>query len=430
MSEEAGTPPQTATFDPDLYLNAGAARIPHHHTTTLDYRRELGVAIEPFCSVNEAAYLYQSNAAPAGQRLRLREVRTDWRGQTSELLAKAVSRDAIDRPMTAEDRERLLEWLRLEGGLTADLHYASSPRRGYTTPPGVGAATPVVGDPLAFEDLLRTGFGRYLATEINMQTPMFQVVGGTDGIVRALAARAGQVTLGAQVQAIEQPAGKVRVRYTIDGDARQTEGAFCISTLPLTLLREVPVDVSPELRAAVAAIGYSSAGKIGLQFSRRFWEEDEGIFGGITRTDQEITQILYPSTGYLSRKGVLVGYYQTGAVAGPMGERTPAGRLQCALDQGAVIHPQYKTTFENAFSIAWQKVAYSKGGWATFTEAQRKNEYLTLQKPDGAVYLAGDYTTNMSGWMAGALESARSVVKAIHERALRSSTVAPAAAKH
>ena len=427
VSEEGGTPPQKAAFDPDLYLNAGAARIPHHHTTTLDYCRELGVAIEPFCSVNEAAYLFQSTAAPSGQRLRLREVRTDWRGQTSELLAKAVSRDAIDRPMTAEDRDRIIDWLRLEGGLSPELRYEGSPRRGYTSPPGVGAALAVVGDPLEFDDLLRTGFGKYLATEINMQTPMFQVVGGTDGIVRALADRVGHLTLGAEVQAIEQPPGKVRVRYTVDGDIRQVEGAYCISTLPLTLLRDVSLDVSPDLRAAVGAISYSSAGKIGLQFSRRFWEEDDGIFGGITRTDQEITQILYPSTGYLSRKGVLVGYYQTGAVAGPMGDRAPAGRLQCALDQGAMIHPQYKTTFENAFSIAWQKVAYSKGGWATFTEAQRKHEYLTLQKPDGALYLAGDYTTNMSGWMAGALESARSVVKSIHERALRSSTASAVA---
>ena len=47
--------------------------------------------------------------------------------------------------------------------------------------------------------------------------------------------------------------------------------------------------MSPDLRGG-AAVNYSSAGKIGLQFSRRFWEEDDGIFGGITRTDQEITQ--------------------------------------------------------------------------------------------------------------------------------------------
>jgi monoamine oxidase len=118
MSEEVATPPQKAAFDADLYLNAGAARIPHHHTTTLDYCRELGVAIEPFCSVNEAAYVHHSSAAQGQQRLRLREVRTDWRGQTSELLAKAVSRDALDRPISAEDRDRILEWLKLEGGLS------------------------------------------------------------------------------------------------------------------------------------------------------------------------------------------------------------------------------------------------------------------------------------------------------------------------
>ena len=282
------------------------------------------------------------------------------------------------------------------------------------------------GSPIFFAPVL----AEYLATEINMQTPMFQVVGGTDGIVRALAAKVGHITLGAAVQAIEQPSGRVRVRYTTaDGASRQAEGAFCISTLPLTLLRDVSLDASSDLRAAVGAINYSSAGKIGLQFSRRFWEEDDGIFGGITRTDQEITQILYPSTGYLTRKGVLVGYYQTGAVAGPMGDLAPAERLQRALDQGALIHPQYRSTFENAFSIAWQRVAYSKGGWAQFTEAQRKSEYLTLLRPDGGLYLAGDYTTNMSGWMAGALESARVVVKSIHERAMRSSTVTPMATK-
>jgi len=95
----------------------------------------------------------------------------------------------------------------------------------------------------------------------------------------------------------------------------------------------------------------------------------------------------------------------------------------------AASHEPIKLTFENAFSFAWQKVAYAKGGWAQFTEAQRKSEYLTLLRPHGALYLAGDYTTHMSGWMAGALESARSVVKSIHERALRSSTVAPVAAK-
>ncbi len=345
------------------------------------------------------------------------------------MLAKAISRDALDKPLSAEDRERIFEWLRAEGGLDASFKYVGSARRGYATAPGVGTATPVVGSPVSLAELLSTGFGRYLATDLNLQTPMFQIVGGTDNLPKALAAKVGHVTHGANIRAIEQPEGKVRVRYTsTDGSTKQLEGAFCISTLPLTILRDVSLDVTPDLREAITAVNYSNAGKIALQFSRRFWEEDDGIFGGITRTDQEITQILYPSTGYLSRKGVLVGYYQTGAVAGPMGDLAPAERLQRAMQQGALIHPQYASTFENAFSIAWQNVAFSKGGWAQFTEAQRKKEYLTLLEPDRGLYLAGDYTTNLSGWMCGALESARAVVAAIHERARRSQTAARAGA--
>ena len=336
-----------------------------------------------------------------------------------------VTKDALDAPLTREDRERLLEWLRAEGALDAKFNYLGSARRGYATAPGVGTTTPVVSAPLALDNLLSTDFGRYLATDLNLQTPMFQIVGGTDNLPKALAARAGHITPGAAIRAIEQPEGRVRVRYTMaDGSAREMEGAFCISTLPLTVLRDVALDAAVELRAAISAVSYSNAGKIALQFSRRFWEEDDGIFGGITRTDQDITQILYPSTGYLSKKGILVGYYQTGAVAGPMGDLAPAERLQRAMAQGSLIHPQYTSTFENAFSIAWQKVAFSKGGWAQFTEAQRKKEYLTLLEPDRGLYLAGDYTTNLSGWMCGAFESARAVVASIHERARRSLTVA------
>jgi monoamine oxidase len=430
VSEEVGGPQQKAKFDPDLYLNAGPARIPHHHSTTLSYCRELGVAIEPFCSVNEAAYVHQVSASGDGQRLRLREVRADWRGYTSELLAKAVTADALDRPVTRDDRDRMLEWLRQEGGLSAELRYVGSARRGYKTTPGFGTAVGVIGDPLSLESLVKTTFGRYLATELAMQTPMFQIVGGTDHLARALAAKVAHITLGAEVRAIEQPAGRVRVRFTTAaGGTRESEGAYCISTLPLTLLRDVALDASPELQNAIRSIAYSSAGKIGLQFSRRFWEEDDGIFGGITRTDQEISQILYPSTGYLSKKGVLVGYYLTGQSAIPIGQLAPAERQRRALEQGARIHPQYADTFENGFSIAWQNVQYSKGGWAQFTDAQRKSEYLTLLRPDRSLYLAGDYTTYLSGWMAGAMDSARAVVSAIHERALRSSTAPIAGAR-
>jgi monoamine oxidase len=425
VSEEAGAPAQTAAFDEPLYLNAGPARIPHHHKTTLDYCRELGVDIEMFCSGNEAAYVHQSTAAdPAARQLRMRELRADWRGHTAELLAKALTQESLDRPMSIEDRDRIVEWLKREGGLSPDLTYAGTPRRGYLTAPSAGEAAGRASDPLALTDLVRTTFGPNLTTELALQMPMFQPIGGMDRIASALAARVSNVTLGAEVQAIEQPAGRVRVRYKDRaGAVRQTEGAYAICALPLSVLRDLVVDVAPEMRAAIGAITYASAGKIGLQFKRRFWEEDEGIFGGITRTDLPITQILYPSTGFLSGKGVVVGYYQNGPAAAAMGELAPADRLARALEQGGQIHPQYPKEFEHAFSIAWQRVPWNRGGWAQWTEAQRRHEYHTLNEPDRQLYLCGDHLTYTSGWMAGAFESARRVVSAVHERASREAGV-------
>ena len=64
------------------------------------------------------------------------------------------------------------------------------------------------------------------------------------------------------------------------------------------------------MKAAIDAVPYSSSVKIGLQFKRRFWEEDEAIYGGISYTDLPIRQIAYPNTGFnRAGKGVLLGAY-------------------------------------------------------------------------------------------------------------------------
>jgi monoamine oxidase len=265
---------------------------------------------------------------------------------------------------------------------------------------------------------------------LNLQTPMFQPVGGMDHIAKALAARVPHIRYGAEVQAIEQPAGRVRVKYrdVASGTTHVIEGAYCVSALPLTIMRKLELDVAPEMKLAIGAVNYATAGKIGLQFKRRFWEEDDGIYGGITKTDQEISQILYPNYGFLSKKGVLVGYYQNGQQARTTGDLAPADRLLKALEQGGKIHPQYAKEFETSFSIAWHRVPWQQGSWAQFTEAQRRSEYQRLLQPDRALYLAGDHLTYSIAWMQGAFESARSVVTAVHERASRDAAAATSTA--
>lgn len=411
-SEEEGST-QTCAFDEGLYFNPGPMRIAYHHTTTLQYCRELGVPVETFAVSSDAQYLYQSKAPGlTGKRVRLREVRTDLDGYVAELLAKSVSQDALNQSVTKEDAEKLLEYLKSVGALDSELKYKGSSLRGPDDPTaarGPGAKF----TPLPLDEILNSRTGYYVSLGFEYQPTMLQVVGGTDRLPQALASRVKEkVTYQAVVKQIRQSGNAVSVVYADkDGREHKAEADYCICTLPLNLLGDVDTDFPEEFKKTAASVPYAAAGKLGLQFKRRFWEEDDQIFGGASKTDQEISQVIYPSYGYLGKKGVLVGYYLQGGAGRTIGERSPAERQALALEQGGKIHPQYATEFENAFSVAWHKVKFSKGSWS----ATNANARRILTQPERRLYLAGDHL-NLNAWMQGAFDSARDVVTALHTR--------------
>lgn len=136
-----------------------------------------------------------------------------------------------------------------------------------------------------------------------------------------------------------------------------------------------------------------------------------------------ITQIMYPSTGMLQKKGVLVGYYVFRTQALELQAMRHAQRLETALAQGEKIHPPYRRQLESAFSVAWGKMPWLHGSWAAWGEdGPRPPEYAGLCKPEGRIHFAGDAFSYQTGWMAGAIESARRAVLAIHARASAEST--------
>jgi len=408
VSDEDGST-QTAAFDDGLYFNAGPMRISHHHRTTLAYCRELQVPVEVFVADSDSAYLYQTRSSTlTGRRIRLREARADFDGYIAELLSKSLSQAQLDQPLTNEDREKLLAYLRRLGALDPQRQYRGSPRRsGYEER----------SEPLPLRDLLGANFDFYVGIDWDSQPTLMQVVGGMDRLPAALAARLGnRVTYRAAVREIRQSERGVWVGYAdAEGRLRRVEADYCVCTIPLPVLTDLEKDLSAPVQAAIAAARYDGAGKIGLQFKRRFWEEDDEIYGGRSWTDQEIGQILYPAHGLRGRKGILVGYFMDFSRA--MRDRSPEERQRVALEQGARIHPQYTTEFEKAFSVSWPRVRWSRGSWRAETTAA--HEALSgLRRPDGRVYFAGDYMTNMSSWMQGAFESGREVSMSIHRRVL------------
>jgi monoamine oxidase len=270
--------------------------------------------------------------------------------------------------------------------------------------------------PLALGELLGIP-GIYVQTDWSSQPTMMQVTGGMDRLPAALAARLGnRVVYRAVVREIREAERGVWVIYAgPDGKPRRVDADYCVSTIPLPVLSGIEKDLSPPVQTAIAAARYDGAGKIGLQFRRRFWEQDDAIYGGRSWTDQEIGQIIYPSHGFNGNKGVLVGYYLD--FKGTMRGRPAAERQRMALEQGARVHPQYTSEFETAFSVSWPDVPWSRGSWRSESGAALQ-ALATLREADGRVFFAGDYMTDMSSWMQGAFESARETATAIHKRAL------------
>ncbi len=428
---ELGGFTQTCAFEQGLYLNPGPWRIPYHHRALLDYCKRLNVALEPFVELNHNALLHAS-AAFGGQPQRIRDVQTDFQGQIAELLSKATAQGKLDEAVSPEDKEILLQALRSWGALDQNYAYkadaASAELRGYAKPPGGGlGAAPIPGQPIDLSDILKSRLWRYLQnfSMYLFQTTMFEPVGGMDMIGKAFAREIGDlIRYDAKVARIAQDDGGVTVTYEdakAPAIAQTARADWCVCTIPLSILSQIPISAGPRLKAAIDAVPYASAVKIGLQFKRRFWEEDEDIYGGISFTDLPIRQIAYPSTG-LNRggRGVLLGaYIFEGSNAYEFASMPPAERVARAVALGSRIHPQYEAEFENGIAVAWHRVPFTLGCAGYWTERARAEHYDDLCQIDGRIVLAGEHASYLPAWQEGAILSSLDAITRLHDRVVK-----------
>src|SRR5262249_41843009 len=224
------------------------------------------------------------------------------------------------------------------------------------------------------------------------------------------------IRYGAEVRGIRREGTGARIVYrdSRSGATRSIAGDYCICTIPLPVLASIPADFSPEFRAAILAPSYAKVVKIAFQANRRFWEEDDQIYGGISWTKRDITQVWYPSTGSQGKKGVLRGaYIWSDDIAERVGALAPRDRLTLAVQNGERLHERYAEHLAHGVSIAWHKVPENLGAWASWTSETRKSAYDILCQPDGPFHLAGEHLSYVTGWQEGAVLSAQAAVPAI-----------------
>lgn len=423
---ELGGATQTCQFAPGNYINPGPWRIPWHHHGLIHYCHELGIALEPFMQVNYNAYVHNTKAF-GGKPQRYRHIQADFYGHVSELLAKSVNAGALAQTVSKEDGEILLEALRSWGALDRNMRYvkglASSGRRGYDKEPGGGlSAVPEPSEPIDVQTLLRSGLWRSIGGNLQWdhQSSIFQPVGGMGQVAKGYERAVGHmVRKNSKVTAIHQDEKGVTVTYkdTKSGAVMKAAADYCLCTIPLPVLAQIEMNVSPELDAAIRAVPYTTSVKVGLEFKRRFWEQDDQIYGGITYTDLPNSQISYPSTRYGDKgPGVLLGCYVGGPAGYELTAMTPQQRVESVMGWGEQIHPQYRAEFMNGISVAWHRVPFTLGCFGQWSEQTRAEHYTNLCKFDGRILLAGEHASYYGGWQEGGITSAIDAITRLHQK--------------
>jgi len=303
---------QSCSFEEGNYFNAGPARLPSIHRTMLGYCHELGVPLEVEVNSSRGA-LMQCDKLNGGTAVTERRAVNDTRGHVSELLAKCIRKGALDEEISAEDRERMIAFLKQYGDLQADLSFKGSERSGYKVEPGAGKAMPEAIDPLPMHALLDADLWQGMLAEevIDWQPTMFQPIGGMDRIPAAFEKKLGSVVRsGAVVRSIRQSATGVTVVYrdSASGTDHTVVADYCICAMPLTIVRTLDADFSPAVRQLIDGTSYDSAYKVAWE-APRFWEKDYGIYGGLSYLQQTVNVVWYPSARIFSDRGIVVSGY-------------------------------------------------------------------------------------------------------------------------
>lgn len=404
-------------FAPGLHAEAGAMRVPRSHQLTMAYVEKFGLETLPFTMENPNAYYYFN-----GHKHAIRDVRAD-----PELLAFQLAEDERGRSAAQQWDEALrplaeqveAKGMRAWEKLVAryDEHSVSEflQEQGWSE-----GAIERFGLLFNYEALMNSSFLELLREELgDCYRDLVQIKGGTDRLPYAfLPLLKDRIRFGAKMTAIDQSPDRVTVHYRTQGGRFQAEGDYALITVPFPVLRHIEVlkPFSYAKQRAIRQLHYDASAKIFFQFRRRFWEEDEGIFGGASVSDLPIRNTYYPEQGQETGRGVLLTSYTWSGDAERWGSLSPDDRIVQALENLQLLHPQAPAEFEVGASHVWHADEFAGGAFALFEPGQQTRLHNLTKQPEGRIHFAGEHTSLMHAWIQGAIESGLRAACEIHTR--------------
>jgi monoamine oxidase len=426
---------RTLRFADGRYGEAGAMRIPKGHDLTRRYLSAFGVPIRPFVHGNPQAYYFAR-----GQRVRIADAKALYPRYrlSSEEAASATPDDfwsaavtKVADALTADERRELrgdtLTSARLRG-------YDDQTLLQLCKAAGLSdEAIELMAVTSGEETLLYSAASETLREEFEQvwSQGFDEVVGGTDRLASAFAAhlRARPVQ-GAVVTRIAQDASGAAAFYRKAGAVHRVAGDYLVCTLPCPVLSRIDIEpgLSGEKARAIRMLTYDSSTKVLALANRRFWETDDGIYGGGTFTDLPIGTAYYPSDNAVAKDprvsaapAVMLASYSWGQSARRLASLAHEERAAAALRHLARVHPQLAQTgmVRRTASWSWDNHPYSSGAFAWFSPGQHTTLHRYIVAPEGRLFFAGEHASLTHTWMQGALESGLRATRELLEAAHR-----------
>ena len=317
---------------------------------------------------------------------------------------------------------------------------------------------------------------------IKPDTLFWLVKGGTDRFSQAYFDKEGLDDVTFRNQTLidlyqDDVTGKVRINTKVSEDIHaqlakdkaitQLLSERCwdevIVTIPFSSFRMVHVwpQMSQNKCKAVRELHYDAATKVLLEFRERFWETQNGIYGGGSVTDLPNRFMYYPSERMDSVKGgVMLVSYSWADDARKWDSMSPYERYTCALNNVAITHAvhapdasyeereiaqqkikdlcvfnaeKYLDQQDNivgAATVSWMHNPYAFGEAAIFYPGQLdllhksiiKSEWPAHSTSRGILHFAGEHASLKHAWIEGSIESAVNAALLVNENELPSLT--------
>ena len=401
----------------DLYVEAGAARIPDNHDLTLRYVREFDLPLTPFHAPGARMYAF------GGKRVR---TRADGEFDLREcpLPLRQDERVAGLWPLL----ERYVQDALVELGDPWNVDFRSAVARKFDAVPfnvylreqgASDAANNLLVWPWANSADDRISFLwtlREIAYESQERTRS-KIVGGNDRLPRAFASSLRErIRLNTAVTRIEQNADGVRAVARCGSGAVETFAAdHLICTIPFPALRgiEMAPALSPAKRRVIEELRYDYVVRTALQCRTRYWEKDGFNGFGHSDTPQQIWHFTHDQPG---PRGLLVSFL-SGPTGENVGDMEPEARERFVIDEMERAHPGLKQNLEGLHVKVWHKDPWTQGALGLPGPGQMTGILMNAEQPEGRIHFAGEHLSRFQGWMQGALESGLRAMREVHEAA-------------